>query len=330
MSIPTESVALANKPMEYIPFGGSDKIKLSVSIVKNLIAVKTKSGKTCSDNDAVKFLMMNQARKLNPFEGDSFLIGYDGKDGPTFSLITAHQAFLKRAELNAEYDGMKSGIIVEEDGKLVDLEGDFHTPKQKPVGGWATVFFKHRSQPMHKRVRLARFQKQFGIWQDDPAGMICKCAEADALRSSFPTMLGGLYLREEIVGPEKSDKVTEPVFTEPPATTVQVMPEAEVVPVPVPTKTTSDQPRSKPQPIEPKPKPKSEPTSDVGRVELLTTRILKSGIGVQQVIDMMIENGTLDESITSLGQVIMNAPDVFEMIERQLDDIVERIKTIII
>jgi hypothetical protein len=28
--------------------------------------------------------------------------------------------------------------------------------------------------------------------------MIVKCAEADALRSSFPTMLGGLYMREEV------------------------------------------------------------------------------------------------------------------------------------
>ncbi len=29
--------------------------------------------------------------------------------------------------------------------------------------------------------------------------MICKCAEADALRSSFPTMLGGLYMKEELI-----------------------------------------------------------------------------------------------------------------------------------
>jgi hypothetical protein len=30
--------------------------------------------------------------------------------------------------------------------------------------------------------------------------MICKCAEADALRASFLTMLGGLYLKEEFHG----------------------------------------------------------------------------------------------------------------------------------
>jgi hypothetical protein len=87
--------------MEYVPFGASDKIKLTIAIIKNLVAVKTKSGKTCSDQDAIKFMMMCQARRLNPFEGDAFLIGYDAKDALR-SHITAHQAFLKRAEVNAE------------------------------------------------------------------------------------------------------------------------------------------------------------------------------------------------------------------------------------
>ncbi len=188
------------KAMEYVPYGCQDKIKLSISIVKNLIAVPTKSGKTCSDKEAMKFLMLCQSKRLNPFEGDCFLIGYDGRDGVAqFSLITAHQAFLKRAELHPEFDGMKSGIIVQgEEGKLVELEGDFHVEDQKVVGGWATVYFKNRKIPMTRRLRLKRFQKPFGVWLDDPAGMIVKCAESDALRSSFPTMLGGLYLREEV------------------------------------------------------------------------------------------------------------------------------------
>src|SRR6185436_15944630 len=107
----------------------------------------------------------------NPFEGDAVLIGYDGKDGPTFSLITAHQTYLKRAELHPEFDGMKSGIIVKENDSLRDLEGDFYSPGQVVVGGWATVFFKTRKQAMHKRIRLERFKKSYGIWVDDPAGM---------------------------------------------------------------------------------------------------------------------------------------------------------------
>lgn len=186
---------------EYTPLGAADKIKLSVGMVKSLLAVKTKSGATCSDEDALKFIAMCIAKRMNPFEGDAYLIGYDTKDGAKFSLIAAHQTYLKRAEVHPEFDGMTSGLILihKENGEQIDSEGDFYRKDiHEVVGGWATVFFKQRKVPTKRRVRLDRFQKGFGVWVDDPAGMICKCAEADALRSSFPTMLGGLYTREEM------------------------------------------------------------------------------------------------------------------------------------
>jgi phage recombination protein Bet len=232
MTPQTQALQKQDKFTEFVPFGAQDKIKLSVDMVKNLIAVKTKSGKTCSDTDAIKFISMCLARRLNPFEGDAFLIGYDSREGgATFSLITAHQAFLKRAELNSEYDGMKSGIIIERNGDMMELEGDFFLEGDKVMGGWATVFFKNRKQPMHKRIRLQRFKKSFGIWMEDPAGMICKCAEADALRSSFPTMLGGLYLKEEMET-QQHVKASTPIFSKKEAPIVDVPPAPEPAPEP--------------------------------------------------------------------------------------------------
>lgn len=187
--------------MEFTPFMSKDSIKLSVSIVQNMVCVPTKSGKVCSSVQAMKFMMLCRARALNPFEGDAYLIGYDTQDGPQFSLITAHQAFLKRAETHPEYDGMESGVIVlDKDGAIVERHGDFRLEADKLVGGWATVFFKERTHPMQKRLRLETFRKPFGVWKSDPEGMIVKCAEADALRSSFPTMLGGMYLEDSLPG----------------------------------------------------------------------------------------------------------------------------------
>lgn len=233
----------SQREMEFIPFGSADSIKLNVEIVKNLIAVPTKSGQTCSDRDAIKFMMLCKAQKLNPFAGDAFLIGYDSRDGATFSLITAHVAFLKRAETRPEFDGMKSGIIVvDSEDRLYDIEGDFHLPSQKVVGGWATVYFKNRKHPITRRVRLQRFQKSFGVWQDDPAGMICKVAEADALRSSFPTLIGGLYMRDEI-NPDEPGTVIEMV-----SSTRQSKPDLSL---PEPKAATSKE--------TPKPEPKPEP-----------------------------------------------------------------------
>jgi phage recombination protein Bet len=183
----------------YTPFGVKDPIKLSLQIVRNFIAVPTKSGALPTDRDLMKFMMLCKTRLLNPFDGDAYLVGYDGKDGPTFSLITAHQAFLKRAEEHPQYDGMTSGIIIlnEDSGVMTDREGDFHLPDEKVVGGWATVYRKDRSRPIHRRLRTERFNKGMAEWAKDPAGMICKCAEADALRSSFPNSLGGMYTGDE-------------------------------------------------------------------------------------------------------------------------------------
>lgn len=204
-----------DRSLEFIPFGAVDKIKLSVDIVKNLIAVPTKTGKTCSDRDAMKFIMLCQAQRLNPFAGDAFLIGYDGQNGAVFNLITAHQAFLKRAETCEAFEGMESGVILaNDDGKIEEREGDFHLPKEEVVGGWARVHRKGR-RPIYRRIRMDRFNNGFAQWKVDPAGMIVKCAEADALRSTFPTLLGGLYSEHEIIDvksarmPSDSPKLVE-------------------------------------------------------------------------------------------------------------------------
>lgn len=183
--------------VEFIPFGSADKIKLSVKIIQNMVAVPTKSGRTCSERDALRFLMLCQAQRLNPFAGDAYLVGYDTQNGPSFSLITAHQAFLKRAETCADFEGMESGIILQsEDGTVTEREGDFHLEDERVIGGWARVHRKGR-KPTYRRLRLSRFNTGFAQWKVDAAGMITKCAESDALRSTFPTLLGGLYIEGE-------------------------------------------------------------------------------------------------------------------------------------
>lgn len=330
MPEPTQAVAILDKESVFVPFGSKDEIKLSINIVKRLVAVKTKSGQTCTDDDAMKFIMMCKARALNPFEGDAFLIGYDSNQGPKFSLITAHQAFLKRAELNQEYDGMESGVIVElEEGKLKDLEGDFHKPDQKVVGGWAVVYFKHRKFPMRKRVRLSRFQKSFGIWQDDPAGMIVKCAEADALRSSFPTMLGGLYLREEMEH-EATVVASAPIFKDEPAKEVEVVvepakapPQAATVPlVPVPAPKAAKTPPTPPTPVKPSQEPKM-----LSILEVVRQRLGEAEVTPERVVRFLFDNDQITASDVTLQQVSLENPEALDFLYNNFDDIVERIKS---
>ncbi len=199
------TIEKSEKPMEFVPFGSEQKIKLSIAIVKNVCAVKTKSGRTCSDNDAMKFMMLCQGKGLNPFEGDAYLVGYDSNQGgiivPTFSQITAHQALLKRAEVHAEYKGMESGVVIKtESGEIKDRESCFITKDEELLGGWARV---HRMSKMPVYSRLAMDQRRpkydTSFWQGSKAAeQIQKCAEADALRMAFPSKIGGLFLRNEM------------------------------------------------------------------------------------------------------------------------------------
>lgn len=194
-----------DRAVEFIPFGGETKIRLSISIVKTLIAAKTKSGRTCSDQDAMKFIMLCKAKGLDPFEQDAYLVGYDttvnGVVIPTYTQITAHQALLKRAEVHAEYKGMDSGIVVRnENGQQEERKACFILDEEELLGGWATV---HRmsKMPVYSKLSLAQrkptYETQF--WKGAKAAeQIQKCAEADALRLAFPSKIGGLFLREEM------------------------------------------------------------------------------------------------------------------------------------
>jgi phage recombination protein Bet len=206
-----ETQSLVKKPessmMEYVPFGARDPIKLSISIVKSLWTIKTKSGQTCSDRDALKFMALCQAQLLNPATGDCFLVGYDkrNQDGsytPVFSMITAHQAYLKRAEPSPDFEGMESGIILQTaEGQVTEREGDFKLPEEKVVGGWAKVYRKGR-KVTYRRLSIAAMKPAYEtpFWGPDKApGQIVKCAEADALRSTFPTLLGGLPHAGEMI-----------------------------------------------------------------------------------------------------------------------------------
>lgn len=194
----TDKQAPTERAVEFTPFGSDAAIKLTITMVQSIVATPTRLGHKPSDADCIKFMMLCKARHLNPFEGDAYLLGYDTNDGPKFSLITAHQVFLKRAEAEPQYDGMESGVIVlDKDGSIIEREGDFTVKGETLVGGWAKVYRRDRTRPMYRRLKLETFSTGKSRWAIDPAGMIVKCAEADALRSTFPTHLGGLYAREE-------------------------------------------------------------------------------------------------------------------------------------
>lgn len=322
---PTDFERLLSKPtkeMTYIPFGGTEKIKLTPKLVLELLAIPTKSGKMPLERDALRFMMMCQARRLNPFEGDAFLVGYDTQDGPKFNLITAHQAFLKRAEIHPEYDGMESGItLLAEDGKtLEDRETDFHLPDEKVVGGWAIVYFKDRSHPTRRRVRMSRFNKGFGVWRDDPAGMIVKCAEADALRSSFPTMVGGLYAAEEMDFFPDNPTIQRPVFEAPGASGSDSVPKT---PAKTPSKGEKPAVASQGASTEPSgetaeasetpPEPEQPAMNNLKALRGLL-RAAKPPVKEGEILGYLAANGDTDGSVGTLEELQLSQPQTLKLL----------------
>jgi phage recombination protein Bet len=280
------------------------------------VAQPTKSGKTCTDRDALKFMMLCQAQRLNPFAGDAFLLGYDGQNGPQYSLITAHQAFLKRAETSDDYDGMESGIIIQESDsdEVKEIEGDFHMPDVKVLGGWARVHHKKRTHPTYRRIRMERFNKGRAQWNEDPAGMICKCAEADALRSTFPTLLGGLYIKGEVIDVGPAVETSKPLFQEKQikaATATEAMPE-------------TDNPDGDlgPTASEITPEPAKPATNYLRAV----TGLLKlSKITESELIEFLRATRNLEDSISTIQEMSIAAEPTLQWTEQNWKTVVKEI-----
>ena len=201
--------------VEFAPLGTTNKIRLTAAAVSAFIAVPTRSGKLPSERDCIRFIMLCQGKRANPFEGDCYLIGYDGKDGPVFSLVCGLELFLKRAEQSPEYDGYEAGVVVEREsqpGGGIELMGTYIPKASTLAGGWCKVFRKDRSHPVYKTVKLQVYNTGRSRWEKDPAGMIVKVAISQAHREAFPTALGGLYTREEMQrAAETSDASFEPI-----------------------------------------------------------------------------------------------------------------------
>lgn len=191
--------------VKFTPLAESKPIEVSVAMVKRMLAVRSKSGREPGNGDVWKFLQLCKARSLNPFVNDCYLIGYDSKEGKPghevwvtkWSLITAIQAFRKRAEVNPNYEGCECGVIVRVDDVLTERQGTVVIKGETLVGGWAKVYRKDRRVPEYRTVELATYNSGKSRWAKDPGGMIVKCAEAAGLRAAFPSDLASLYVAEE-------------------------------------------------------------------------------------------------------------------------------------
>lgn len=176
------------------------EIKLTPTIVQQYI-VGTNAKITLPEFKM--FTELCKVRKLNPFLKEAYLIKYSEKQPA--SIVVGKDAILKRAVLNAKYDGMKSGIIVlDPKGNEIERRGTFKKENETLVGGWAEVYRKDWNHPSYASVAIDEVIQKKGDgspnsnWSKQPATMIEKVAKVRALREAFVEDLAGMYEAEEM------------------------------------------------------------------------------------------------------------------------------------
>lgn len=158
--------------------------ELSIDDIKQYICP------AATDQEAFLFLKLCQARNLNPFLNEAYLIKY----GDKATMTVGKEAFMRRAEAHPQFDGYEAGIIIQNADKTLERrEGTFILKNEVLVGGWAKIYRKDRRQPFVSEVALHEYNTGKSLWVSKPATMIRKVAIVQGKREAFPSEFSGMY-----------------------------------------------------------------------------------------------------------------------------------------
>ena len=179
---------MANQVIEYTANG--EEVKLSPSMVRQYLV---SGNEAVTDQEVVMFMQLAKFQHLNPFLKEAYLVKFKGRPA---QIITSKEAFMKRANANPHFKGVKAGIIVARGDEMKLLNGTVKMPKDQLIGGWATVSRDDREET-HVELSISEFSKGQSTWNTMPATMIRKSAMVNALREAFPQELGALYTEDD-------------------------------------------------------------------------------------------------------------------------------------
>lgn len=190
--------------------------------------------------------------KADPLSGTVHFVKY--KDNEPGKIIVGIDAMRAAAQNTGKLRGIRRGAILDEKGKL--------------IGGWAEVERDGWTIPARIEVDLSEYYRASGQWPKMPKSMICKVAEAQALRMAFAEVLGGTYSDDEMpeaprdVSPKNETGANAPAGDLPP-TARDVSPQTDPNPTTPPAREKTSQGNARaggrgPQPQSP---PKAEPAA---------------------------------------------------------------------
>lgn len=192
--------------------------------------------KGLNEQQTKQFLAVAGTFGLNPWKREVYAVTYKNKDGSTdMSIVTGYETYIKRAELNPNYDGFE-----------IEFKGGFKrgkVTKSSKNGSWqvdalvpdgevsciCTVYRKDRAHPTREEVFFDEYNKGNDMWIQKPRTMLKKVAIVSAFRKAFPFDFGGMpYTNDEL--PDHmtgADKLEQQGLTEVPQ---EAQPQAPATP----------------------------------------------------------------------------------------------------
>jgi phage recombination protein Bet len=179
-----------------------------IDLVKRTIA------KEATNDELQMFLYLAQKYGLDPFKKEIWFIKrakkvdgqYDYDNADTI-IMTSRDGYLKIAQSDPDFDGLKSFVVKEGDHFEIDAQTDqvthkFGIKRGRIIGAWAVAYHKKR-RPVICFVEFDEYKQNSPVWDKYPSAMIQKVAEVFVLKRQFG--INGLVTQEEISLPELTD-----------------------------------------------------------------------------------------------------------------------------
>lgn len=162
---------------------------------ENLRQVRAIFAPTLTELEFTMFVEMGKATSLNPFLKEIWAVKYD-KSKPA-QIFIGRDGYRKTAQRHPLYDYHTADAVYSNDDFQVKDGEVFHKYCLKDrgtlVGAYCTVHRKGSSKAGYVYVDFAEYNLKQSVWNQKPATMIKKVAEAQALKSSFQELFAGSY-----------------------------------------------------------------------------------------------------------------------------------------
>lgn len=172
---------------------------------ENTKLIRDMFAKGCTDNEFGVFMELANKYQLDPFSKQIWAVKYGNNPAQIFA---GRDGYLAIAHRSGQFDGLQSEVSINDKGELETAT--------------AEVWRRDMSHSFKVTVSYKEYNSSTNpVWQSKPRTMLCKVAEAQALRKAFS--VSGLYSPEEM---------EEPVRVERRKSDIDIVPVVEAINIP--------------------------------------------------------------------------------------------------